>query len=134
MTKSCFDNSLTNNKVKKIKSKNNKKTMNKIKKIVGTPLKAMRQTLGTTTNKRRKLPYGLRNNVWTKYNGEVFNAKCYVDFCEQTVNPFTFEVGHNIPVSKGGTDSITNLRPICRNCNNSMSNKYTITEYSQTFK
>lgn len=161
MNQSCFENSISSNNtntknntqlplkttvkkttkeqnpttVKKIKTKSNKsKPMNRIKKLVNAPLKVIKQTLSTTTVKRRKLPYGLRSNVWTKYNGEVFNAKCYVDFCEQIVNPFTFEVGHDIPVSKGGTDSISNLRPICRNCNNSMSNNYTIAEYSETFK
>jgi 5-methylcytosine-specific restriction endonuclease McrA len=151
-----------NSKVNKIKTSNNKKSsMLRIKNIVGKPLETMKQTITQTLNmssknkysaktnieqnknnannasnttKRRKLPYGLRYNVWQKYNGDVFNAKCYVDFCNQIVNPFTFEVGHDIPASKGGSNSITNLRPICRNCNNSMSNVYTITEYSKLFK
>jgi 5-methylcytosine-specific restriction endonuclease McrA len=134
MAKSCFTNNENkiNKKQKKVKKiKNTGKKMNRVKKIVG---KVFSTSLSTSVNKRRKLPYGLRNNVWTKYNGEVFNAKCYVDFCEQIVNPFTFEVGHDIPVSKGGSDSINNLRPICRNCNNSMSNNYTIAEYSNKFK
>jgi 5-methylcytosine-specific restriction endonuclease McrA len=125
--------------------------MLKLKNIISQPVKILSSSLSTSVcnarkktnkksnvninvNRRRKLPYGLRANVWTKYNGEVFNAKCYVEFCEQVVTPFTFEVGHDIPVSKGGSDSITNLRPICRNCNNSMSNDYTIAEYSNKFK
>jgi hypothetical protein len=46
------------------------------------------------------------------------------------VTPFTFEVGHNVPRSKGGTDNLDNLRPICSSCNKSMGNQYTIDEFS----
>ena len=50
------------------------------------------------------------------------------------ITPFTFECGHNIPESKGGTSDIDNLRPICGNCNRSMSNSYTIDEFSNMSK
>lgn len=85
-------------------------------------------------NKRRRLPHGIRERVWVRYNGYKFNAKCNVSFCDRILTPFDFDVGHNIPVSKGGSDSIDNLRPICRVCNVSMSDKYTIDEYDDTFK
>ena len=84
--------------------------------------------------KRRRLPHGIREKVWTHYNGYKFNAKCNVSFCDKILTPFDFDVGHNVPVSKGGSDSIDNLRPICRVCNVSMSNKYTIDEYDNIFK
>lgn len=147
MVKSCFGNNTDSsintsdikqhNEIPKIKSSNNNKSKKSkmFKNIVQTPVKIIKASLSSSCiNKRRKLPFGLRSNVWTKYNGEVFNAKCYVKFCNQNITPFTFEVGHDIPVSKGGSDSISNLRPICRNCNLSMGNKYTIEEYSNTFK
>ena len=43
---------------------------------------------------------------------------------------FEFEVGHNIPESKGGTLDLDNLRPICHQCNIGMGNQYTIDEWS----
>ena len=33
-----------------------------------------------------------------------------------------FECGHIIPVSKGGTNIVSNLKPICSACNKSMNN------------
>jgi len=50
------------------------------------------------------------------------------------MTPFHFEVGHNIPRSKGGLNDIDNLRPICGNCNRSMSDSYTIEEFSEISK
>ena len=44
------------------------------------------------------------------------------------ITPFTFEVGHNIPESKGGTLSI------CSRCNKSMGDSYTIDEFSKISK
>ena len=40
-----------------------------------------------------------------------------------------FQRGHNIPKSKGGDWSNSNIYIICNTCNNVMSNKYTVEEY-----
>jgi len=80
--------------------------------------------------KRTRLPKALREQVWRVYNGNKFEAKCWVQWCENLVTPFTFEAGHNIPRSKGGTDDIDNLRPICSGCNRSMGAYWTIDEFS----
>jgi hypothetical protein len=50
------------------------------------------------------------------------------------MTPFTFEVGHNIPESKGGSLELGNLKPLCSNCNKSMGNNYTIDEFSKISK
>ena len=50
------------------------------------------------------------------------------------ITPFNFEVGHNIPESKGGATDINNLRPICSKCNRSMGDDYTIDEFSALSK
>lgn len=76
------------------------------------------------------LPKALREQVWKNYYGETFGKKCYVKWCENMISPFNFEVGHNVPRSKGGSDSLDNLRPICSNCNKSMGDRYTIDEFS----
>lgn len=46
------------------------------------------------------------------------------------MTPFTFEVGHNVPESKGGSSDLDNLKPLCPSCNKSMGNTYTIDEFS----
>ena len=81
-----------------------------------------------------RIPVSLKQNVWVKYNGEVFDAKCYVVWCKNKTTPFNFETGHDVPSSKGGSTTIDNLRPICGSCNKSMGNRYTIQEFSEAFK
>lgn len=85
------------------------------------------------TYMKEKIPASLRQMVWITYNDEVFRSKCHVTWCKNTITPFTFEVGHNKPESKGGKTVLENLLPICAQCNRSMGNKYTITEYCEKF-
>ncbi len=81
--------------------------------------------------KKKKIPLALREQVWLVYLGDkLFKHKCHVKWCENTVTPFTFEVGHNVPESKGGRTCIDNLRPVCSKCNKSMGDTYTIDEFS----
>jgi len=115
-------NNIKNNKKKpkkKVVPKTNLlkvKTKDKIK-----PISAPKETI----------PKRVRELVWTTYNGETFTHKCYVSWCDNNINVFNFQVGHDIPESKGGTIDIDNLKPICASCNLSMSNKYSITEWSK---
>ena len=82
---------------------------------------------------KQKIPKALREQVWLRTFGRVFNNKCYVSWCSNMLNPFDFEVGHIIPESKGGSTTLDNLLPICSKCNKSMGSQYTIHEFSQTF-
>lgn len=82
------------------------------------------------STKISRIPKAIREQTWIRYNGEKYNAKCHVLWCQNNITPFIFEVGHNIPQSKGGCTEISNLRPICSSCNKSMGNKYTIDEFS----
>ena len=79
---------------------------------------------------RKPIPSALRQQLWIKYNGETFNAKCQVKWCKNIITPFNFEAGHNIPFSKGGKTTLENLRPICSSCNKSMSDNYTIDAFN----
>ena len=78
-----------------------------------------------------KIPKALREEVWRYYNHKHYEAKCYVKWCTNRITVFDFEVGHNIPESKGGSLDLTNLRPICSRCNSSMGNHYTIDEWNR---
>jgi len=82
-------------------------------------------------SQKKKIPKALREQVWLKYIGKKYESKCYVQWCENTIDVFNFQVGHNIPESKGGLTSLENLRAICARCNLSMSNKYTIDEWQK---
>jgi 5-methylcytosine-specific restriction endonuclease McrA len=79
---------------------------------------------------KQKITASLRQSVWLAWAGKNFNAKCTVKWCQSIITPFSFEVGHNIPESRGGATTLENLRPICSICNKSMGNRYTIDEYS----
>ena len=79
---------------------------------------------------KKKIPKALREQVWRSQCGDVFEAKCYVTWCKNRITVFDYEVGHNIPESKGGTLELKNLRPLCTQCNRSMSNHYTIDEWN----
>lgn len=83
---------------------------------------------------KQKIPKALRRQVWITYIGKKFEHKCLVTWCENTINPFDYEVGHNVPESKGGTLDIDNLRPICSSCNSSMGDMYTIEQFSDLSK
>ena len=84
---------------------------------------------------KKKIPSALREQVWLiNFGDRHFKNKCVVEWCENIVTPFNFEVGHNIPESKGGQTSIDNLRPICSKCNKSMGSEYTIDEFSELSK
>jgi len=77
------------------------------------------------------LPKRIREVVWNTYNGDTYSSKCYVPWCSNIINVFNYQVGHDVPESKGGTYDISNLRPICSNCNLSMGNKWTIQEWGK---
>jgi 5-methylcytosine-specific restriction endonuclease McrA len=79
------------------------------------------------------VPKPLREQVWLRTCGEVYNRKCAVTWCTNTMTPFNFEAGHIIPESKGGETHIDNLLPICAQCNKSMGNRFTIHEFSRKY-
>ena len=81
-------------------------------------------------NKKKTISKKLKEEVWIKHFGEIFSAKCPISWCSHKITVFCFEAGHNIPESKGGRTAIDNLIPICGECNRSMGDRYTITEFS----
>lgn len=76
----------------------------------------------------KSIPQAIRKLVWFKYVGcNKPSAKCYC--CNVTpITFFDFECGHVIAKSKGGENTVENLRPICGLCNRSMGNQH-MTEF-----
>jgi hypothetical protein len=70
--------------------------------------------------KKNKLNKQMRARCWVKYVGEdVARTKCLC--CqEQMITTFSFECGHVEAHACGGSNDLSNLRPICRDCNNGM--------------
>ena len=92
-------------------------------------------------NKKNKKPYkkttipkAIREQCWIQIFGKEFEHKCYISWCENNITVFDFHVGHDKPESHGGTLDIANLKPICARCNLSMSNNYTIGQWSALHK
>ena len=83
-----------------------------------------------------RTPKHLRTLVWQKYNGNVWEAKCWVSWCNNkyTCMSSNWHVGHNKPASTGGGTNIYNLRPICCDCNLGMGNRLTIDEWDSFYK
>lgn len=84
-----------------------------------------------TPYKKRPIPRALREQVWLKTFGRVYQHKCHISWCRNTITVFDFHMGHDIPESKGGETTITNLKPICSRCNLSMSDDYTIKDWEK---
>jgi hypothetical protein len=87
----------------------------------------------TNTPKKKVISKKLREEVWLKHFGKTFSSKCPIQWCTREISVFAFEVGHNIPESKGGRTTIDNLIPICGECNRSMGDRFTIDEFSRQF-
>ena len=81
-------------------------------------------------DRKEKIPKAVREQVWLQNLGKVYEHKCYVSWCNNVITVFDFHVGHDIPESKGGVLELHNLKPICARCNQSMSDNYTIQEWS----
>jgi len=75
---------------------------------------------------QKAIPKYIKETVWKRYIGaDKPTGKCFAG-CKTTILITNFEVGHNRPRSKGGSDNISNLRPICSSCNKGMGNRMSI--------
>lgn len=79
--------------------------------------------LAIIPKKKQKIPATLRNAVWKTYVGTDTNeGKCFCCNIE-TISSANFECGHVVAESKGGLNTLQNLRPLCGLCNKSMGAK-----------
>jgi 5-methylcytosine-specific restriction endonuclease McrA len=80
--------------------------------------------------KKKPIPKAMREQIWIREFGKVFDAKCKTTWCQNIINAWDFQAGHDIPESKGGKTEPGNLVPICARCNLSMSDTYTFKEWN----
>ena len=83
---------------------------------------------------KQKIPKALREQLWIQKIGKKFESKCKTTWCHNKINVFDFQAGHDIPESKGGETSISNLVPICSRCNLSMGNQFTFKDWCRKGK
>lgn len=104
----------------------------RMNKLFSSPIHPLRQQSQQPVKKykKSKIPKALREQVWIQKAGRVFEKKCTVGWCENMINAFNFQAGHNIPESRGGKTTIENLIPICDRCNYSMGDRYSIDEWT----
>jgi hypothetical protein len=81
--------------------------------------------------KKQTISATIKKLVWNMHIGEeIGKAKCVC--CKSSyISQMSFHCGHIIAESKGGELIVSNLRPICQNCNSSMGNK-NMTEFMKT--
>ncbi len=67
---------------------------------------------------RKSIPKSVKNELWGNHFGHNFHGRCFV--CKRKIERDYFEAGHVKAVATGGSDTLDNLRPICRTRNRSM--------------
>jgi hypothetical protein len=74
-------------------------------------------------NKKQPISSTMKRMVWNINIGEeIGKFKCLC--CKVTdITQMSFHCGHIIPESRGGATIVSNMRPICQNCNLSMGSK-----------
>ena len=83
------------------------------------------------TKSRPQIPKMIRGEVWKKYNGLSVYGSCYC--CKRKLDAFdTWNAGHVVPYSHGGPNTVSNLRPICQACNQSMGTE-NLYDFKKTF-
>ena len=67
---------------------------------------------------RKSIPKAVRIDLWKNHFGNEYYGECFV--CGKRIDTHNFEAGHIKAQAKGGKDNISNLKPVCKACNNSM--------------
>lgn len=83
--------------------------------------------------KKKAISAAIKRLVWNKHIGEEKGKeKCLC--CKSTdITQMSFHCGHIIAEINGGKTIVSNLKPICQNCNSSMAKK-NMNDFMDTFK
>ena len=82
---------------------------------------------------KKKISATLKRLVWnTNIGEEIGKTKCLC--CKSTdITQMSFHCGHVVAEANGGDLIVSNLKPICQNCNSSMGTK-NMNDFMDTFK
>lgn len=73
-----------------------------------------------TKRRKQTIPKALKIAVWKKWVGMEIGMTC-CSICEtNTISQMDFHCGHIVAEAEGGETCLSNLRPICGKCNQSM--------------
>ena len=80
-------------------------------------------TAETKKRKKKAIPATIKRLVWNTNIGEMIGkSKCMC--CNSTdITQMSFNCGHIVAEANGGDTIVSNLKPICQNCNSSMGTK-----------
>ena len=115
------------NKIKDYKFVDGKDLMNEIKMALDN-FKILPEIKQKETKPKTK-----KKLVWNTNIGEdIGKTKCLC--CKSTdITQLSFNCGHIIAEANGGDTIVSNLRPICQNCNSSMGTK-NMNDFMETLK
>lgn len=87
----------------------------------------------STIKPKKKISATLKRLVWnTNIGEEIGKTKCLC--CKSTdITQMSFHCGHVVAEANGGELIVSNLKPICQNCNSSMGTK-NMNDFMDTFK
>lgn len=72
---------------------------------------------------KKRITKTLRRQVWYKEFEHKETATCPIVHCNNTISKNNFEAGHVISEFNNGPTELSNLRPICHDCNIQMGSK-----------
>ena len=91
--------------------------------LIKEPIKKLIKKPSNKNIKKKTIPSTVKKLVWnTNIGEEIGKTKCLC--CRSTdITQLSFNCGHIIAEVNGGNTIVSNLKPICQNCNSSMGTK-----------
>lgn len=91
--------------------------------MIPTTIKVAATTREPVKKKKKTISSTIKKLVWNINIGEeIGKTKCVC--CKSTdITQMSFNCGHVIAEANGGETIVSNLKPICQNCNSSMGTK-----------
>ena len=96
-------------------------------------IKALLDKETKAKTKKKPISATMKKLVWnTNIREAIGKAKCLC--CNSTdITQLSFNCGHIVAEANGGDTIVSNLKPICQNCNSSMGTK-NMEEFMKTLK